>query len=175
MPEPRVVVVLRSHPLLTPERLETITQALQDFQQATDSYILIVPFQPTQDRDLAHSLQQKLGEHSEILSISDPRELKGLFKEVKMTIGMRLHSLIMAAAESCPCFALSYDPKVSQLMSELKLSGWELEELPDNPQFISETWQKFYYQSPALNIATIKSLQYRALMHRDIILNCLES
>ena len=173
LPESRVALVLRSHPLLTPERLETLTQALQDFQQATDSYILIVPFQPSQDRDLAYSLQQKLGENSEVLSISDPRELKGLFKKVKMTIGMRLHSLIMAAAEGCPCFALSYDPKVSQLMSELNLSGWELGELPEDAQMISETWQKFYHQGSALNIATIKSLQDRALMHRDIIINCL--
>ncbi|MGK7895508.1 MAG: polysaccharide pyruvyl transferase CsaB, partial [Xenococcus sp. (in: cyanobacteria)] len=70
LPESRVVVVLRSHPLLTPARLEILTQALQDFQQATDSYILIVPFQPTQDSELAHSLQQKLGEHSQVLSIS---------------------------------------------------------------------------------------------------------
>jgi len=39
-----------------------------------------------------------------------------------MAIGMRFHSLIMAAAECC--FALSYDPKVSQLMEELAMPGW---------------------------------------------------
>ncbi|MEM9273281.1 MAG: polysaccharide pyruvyl transferase CsaB [Cyanobacteria bacterium P01_F01_bin.143] len=173
LPKSRVAVVLRSHKLLTSARLEALTEALQDFQQATESYILIVPFQPSQDLAIAKSLQQKLGDQSKILSLSDPRELKGLFKDVKMTIGMRLHSLIMAAAEGCPCFALSYDPKVSQLMSELNLSGWELADLPTNSQTISETWQKFYYQDQGLNPDTIKSLQDRSLMHRDIILNCL--
>ena len=173
LPESRVAIVLRSHPLLTPARLALLTEALQDFQQATDTYILIVPFQPSQDMAIAESLQQKLGDHSKILSLSDPRELKGLFKDVQMTIGMRLHSLIMAAAEGCPSFALSYDPKVSQLMSELNLSGWELEDLPENTQIISDTWQKFYHEGKALNIATIQSLEDRALMHRDIILNCM--
>nr|MDJ0903047.1 polysaccharide pyruvyl transferase family protein [Xenococcus sp. MO_188.B8] len=97
----------------------------------------------------------------------------GLFKDVKMTIGMRLHSLIMAAAEGCPSFALSYDPKVSQLMSELNLSGWELGELPESSQIISDAWQQFYSDAQALNTATIQSLQDRALMHRDVILNCI--
>ena len=173
LPESRVAVVLRSHSLLTSARLGILTEALQDFQQATDSYILIVPFQPSQDMAIAKSLQQKLGDHSKILSLSDPRELKGLFKDVKMTIGMRLHSLIMAAAEGCPSFALSYDPKVSQLMSELNLSGWELGELPESSQMINDTWQKFYHDGQALNTATIQSLQDRALMHRDVILNCI--
>ena len=173
LPKSRVAVVLRSHPLLTKARIDILTEALQNFQQATETYILIVPFQPSQDMAIAESLQRKLGDHSKILSLSDPRELKGLFKDVKMTIGMRLHSLIMAAAEGCPSFALSYDPKVSQLMSELNLSGWELGELPESSQIISDAWQQFYSDGQALNTATIQSLQDRALMHRDVILNCI--
>jgi len=39
---------------------------------------------------------------------------------------MRFHSLIMAAAEGCRCFALSYDLKVSQLMEELAMPGSEI-------------------------------------------------
>ena len=173
LPKSRVAVVLRSHKLLTSARLEILTGALQDFQKATGAYILIVPFQPIQDMAIAQSLEQKLGDQSKIISLSDPRQLKGLFKDIKMTIGMRLHSLIMAAAEGCPCFALSYDPKVSQLMTELNLSGWELSDLPTSSQMISDTWQKFYHQGQALNPDTIKSLQDRSLMHRDMILNCI--
>jgi len=48
-----------------------------------------------------------------------------------MVIGMRFHSLIMAAAEDCRCFALSYDPKVSRLIAEVPMPGWELDQLPE--------------------------------------------
>jgi polysaccharide pyruvyl transferase WcaK-like protein len=33
------------------------------------------------------------------------------FQEIEMVIGMRYHSLIMAAAEGCRCFAISYESK----------------------------------------------------------------
>ena len=173
LPQSRVAVVLRGHSLLNPKRLAILQEALADFQQETGAYILIVPFQPIQDMAIAESLQKKLGDNSKIISLSDPRELKGLFQDVKMTIGMRLHSLIMAAAEGCPCFALSYDPKVSQLMSELNLSGWELGELPESSQLISDTWQKFYHEGQGLSNATIHSLRDRAFMHRDMIVDCI--
>ena len=39
----------------------------------------------------------------------------------EMVIGMRLHSLIMAAASKVPVLALSYDPKVTQFMREMEV------------------------------------------------------
>jgi len=58
---------------------------------------------------------------NQILCLEDPRALKGVFRGVE--IGMRFHSLIMAAAVS---LRFSYDPKVSQLMEELAMPGWDL-------------------------------------------------
>jgi len=53
-----------------------------------------------------------------------------------MVIGMRLHSLIMVAAEGCRCFALSYDPKVNRLMEDLAIPGWDVADLPDDPRVL---------------------------------------
>ena len=102
--KPIVAVVLRSHPLLTPNRLQTLIQALQDFQTQSNSFILLLPFQPVQDQAIAEQIAAQLQQDYAIMSIPHPQQLKGLFKEVKMAIGMRLHSLIMAAAEGCRCF-----------------------------------------------------------------------
>lgn len=169
LPAPRVAVTLRSHPLLTPARLATLTKALVDFQKATQTCILLVPFQASQDLALAKYIQPQLTGSSYIFQLEDPRELKGIFRGVEMAIGMRLHSLIMAAAEECRCFALSYDPKVSQLMAELEIPGWELNQMPNEPTVISTTWIKHYANGEPLSKAQIESLVDRSLIHREVL------
>jgi polysaccharide pyruvyl transferase WcaK-like protein len=166
---------LRSHSLLTEQRLELITQALKTFQEATNTFILLVPFQETKDLAIAQKLQQTLTNNSQIISLQDPRQLKGLFQNVALTIGMRFHSLIMAAAENARCFALSYDPKVSQLMTEYQMPGWELSDLPKEVEAIARTWIEIYTQPNSIGTATIKSLKDRALIHQEILHNSLFS
>ena len=168
LPAPRVAVTLRSHSTLTPQRLTHLTQALISFQKATHTCILLVPFQ-AQDLSIAQAIAAQLTGPNQIFQLEDPRELKGLFQGVEMAIGMRYHSLIMAAAAECRCFALSYDPKVSQLMTELDLPGWELTQLPDDPNLISQTWLKHYANGDPLTTDQIQSLVDRALMHRDLL------
>ena len=165
---PIVAVNLRSHPLLTKERLETIVKAIKDFQERTETYILLVPFQPAKDRAIADSISAQLDRNNRILTFDDPKKLKGLFRQVKMAIAMRLHSLIMAAAEGCSCFALSYDPKVTRLMSEASLPGYELANLPLDSQHIALAWIEQYHRS-GLSSVQIQSLIDRALIHRQLL------
>lgn len=167
--KPIVAIVLRSHSLLTTKRLQVLIQALQDFQAQSGSFILLLPFQPAPDSAIANNIANQLQQDYSIVSLANPKQLKGLFKQVKMTIGMRLHSLIMAAAEGCNCFALSYDPKVSQLMSEINLPGYELADLPLDPEVISNTWLEHFHQSQALKPILIKSLIDRALIHQQLL------
>lgn len=112
LPAPRIAVALRSHPQLTPDRLQCLTNALVSFQQATQTCVLLIPFQPAQDLAIAESIQAALPD-AQILQLSDPQQLKGIFHGVEMTIAMRLHALIMAAAAECHCFALSYEDRKS--------------------------------------------------------------
>lgn len=169
LPAPRVAVTLRSHPQLTEARLTNFTRALIDFQTATQTCILLVPFQQTQDLAIAQAIQPQLPGISQILYLEDPRLLKGVFRGVEMAIGMRLHSLIMAAAEGCRCFALSYDPKVSQLMKELEMPGWDLAQLPEDPTLMSQAWLEHYANGDCLTPEQIQSLVDRALMHKDLL------
>ena len=90
-----------------------------------------------------------------------------------MAIGMRLHSLIMAASEGCRCFALSYDPKVNRLMEDLQMPGWDLASLPDDPNLISLTWMEHYANGDPLSPDQVQSLVDRALMHRELLSDAL--
>jgi len=175
LPAPRVAVTLRSHPQLTETRLANFTRALIDFQTATQTCILLVPFQQTQDLAIAQAIQPQLSGVSQILCVEDPRSLKGVFRGVEMVIGMRLHSLIMAAAEGCRCFALSYDPKVSELMKELEMPGWDLAQFPEEPNLMSQTWLEHYANGDSLTPEQIQSLVDRALMHKDLLSEALSN
>ena len=174
-PAPRVAVALRSHSSLTPDRLATLTQALIQFQQATQTCIVLVPFQAAQDLAIAQQIQPQLPGPNQLVQLSDPQALKGLFQGVTMTIAMRYHGLIMASAEGSRCFALSYDPKVSQLMQDLALPGWDLvgtsphPRLPNNAQLICEAWLKHYAQGQPLSKIAIQTLVQQAQMHRDLL------
>ncbi len=169
LPAPRVAVTLRSHPQLTETRLANLTRALVDFQKATQTFILLLPFQQRQDLPIAQAIQPQLKDVSQIMCLSEPQLLKGVFRGVEMAIGMRLHSLIMAASEGCRCFALSYDPKINRLMEDLDMPGWDLATLPDDPNLISKTWIEHYANGDPLSPETIQSLVDRALMHRDML------
>ncbi|MBD2042206.1 polysaccharide pyruvyl transferase CsaB [Microcoleus sp. FACHB-672] len=169
LPAPRVAITLRSHPQLTPARLQILTRALIDFQKATQTCILLIPFQASQDLAIAELIQPQLAGPSHILRLEDPKQLKGVFRGVEMAIGMRLHSLIMAAAEECRCFALSYDPKVTQLMAELEMPGWELSQMPEDATIISKRWIEEYANGDPLSPGQIQSLVDRALIHQEVL------
>jgi polysaccharide pyruvyl transferase CsaB len=166
---PRIAVMLRSHPLLTSTKLTCLIQALSDLQKATDAHILLIPFQPTKDGAIAQQIHTVLGEKSEVIIQTNPRILKGIFHGVEMAIAMRFHGLIMAAAEGCRCSAISYDPKVSRLMADLDIPGWELSELPDDPHAISSAWLEQFANGDPLNSTQIDSLVDRALIHAQIL------
>lgn len=169
LPAPRVAIALRPHPLLTPERLQIFATALVNFQKATQAFILLVPFQPSQDLAIAQTLHAQLPGVSQILTCSDPRQLRTIFQGVEMAIAMRFHGLIMAAAAECRCLAISYDPKVSQLMRDLSLPGWELSQFPNDPNPLCHTWLEHYANGDALSQTQIQALTDRALLHREVL------
>jgi polysaccharide pyruvyl transferase CsaB len=168
LPKPRIAVNLRWHSSLTEEKIEIISEALIDFQKATKTNIILVPFQKSKDLEICEKIGEKLKENYQIIIIENPQELKGLFKQIDMTIGMRLHSLIMAKSEKCKCFALSYDPKVTSLMIDTNIEGYELENLPYQSNIITEKWLQIYENVANLSDNKIESLAESALQHQHL-------
>lgn len=168
-PAPRVAVTLRAHPQLTPTRLGNLTKALVDFQKATKTFILLIPFQKSTDLAIAQAIEPALKDVSKIITIEEPTILKGIYNGVEMAIGMRLHSLIMAASKGCRCFALSYDPKINRLMEELEMPGWDIDDLPDDANVMSTAWIEHFANGEALSDDRIKFITDRALIHKEVL------
>jgi polysaccharide pyruvyl transferase CsaB len=173
LPAPRVAVTLRSHSSLTPSRLAILTRALVDFQKATQTFIILLPFQRSKDYAIAEAIKPALGDASQIMCLENPQVLKGVFRGVEMAIGMRLHSLIMAASEGCRCFALSYDPKINRLMEDTDMPGWDLVNLPEDVNSISTTWIEHYANGEALSSDKIRFLLDRASIHQTVLTDAL--
>ena len=176
-PQPRIAVVLRQHPQLTPARLETLAEALRRLQAATGAYLLFVPFQLAPpgsldlgpDYHLAQQLYHRLPHHSQVVEIRDPYLLKGVFRGVRLAIVMRYHGLVMAAAEGCACFGLSYDPKVKTLLEELGMPGWDLEEIPEDPKALHQAWLACYADGPALSPDQVAVWVERSAQHAQLL------
>ena len=174
IPAPRVAITLRSHPQLTPGRLDTLARALACFQKATNATSILLPFHKFQDVAIAEWLQKRLP-RSQLLRLYDPREFAGVYQSVEMAIGMRLHALVMAAAQGCRCHAISYDPKVTQLMAEFDLPGWKLTELPQDADTICKAWLQCYTDGEALPHIRVRATTDRALIHRELLQVALQS
>lgn len=99
--------------------------------------LYFIPMHYEQDREIARQLAEELKESIQgnkkidacsfdsrvevvdrLLSIKEVLVYTASFD---LVIGMRLHSLIMAAASKVPVMALSYDPKVTQFMKEIEV------------------------------------------------------
>ncbi|MGB3765426.1 MAG: polysaccharide pyruvyl transferase CsaB [Phormidesmis sp.] len=180
LPAPRVAVALRPHRHLTEARLAVLATALDSFQKATGACLVLVPFQPVKDAAIAQYIASQLSGPHHIYALTQPTQIKGLFRGVEMTIGMRFHSLIMSAAEGGRSFAISYDPKVDALAGDLSLPGYDLSPnpdvlppLPDDPNAICKAWLDCYANGEALTLDQIQSQVDRAFMHKDLLADAL--
>jgi polysaccharide pyruvyl transferase CsaB len=166
-PQLTVAVNLRQHHRLTPDRLATFTQALIEFQRRTQAHVLLVPFQYSLDFDLAAALVRQVP-GSELVELEDPEELRRLFDRVDLAIVMRLHGLIMAAAAGARCFALSYDPKVTQVATTLGLGFCEMVQFPDDPTQLTQAWLQIAME-PGLSREQRQELAQAAKAHRELL------
>ena len=176
LPAPRVAVALRPHPNLSEQRLNTIAHALNRFQQATNTYLLLIPFQPSKDLAIAQFLSSQLSGPHQIYTIDQPQALKGLFRGVEMTIGMRFHALVMSAAEGCKSFAISYDPKVDAITQRLQLPGYDLSPaatvlppFPEDASILCKEWLTCFANSDGLDRDQTQAKVDQALMHKDLL------
>ena len=57
-------------------------------------------------------------------TIIPPETLAGLLGRMELVVGLRLHSLILAAARGVPVVSVNYDPKIAGFMEYLGMGGY---------------------------------------------------
>lgn len=77
---------------------------------------IFIAMQDSKDYDISKRICAISGKSSPIIVNATARELVGLLSHVEFVVGMRLHTLIFAAAAGIPMVGLSYDPKVDSVL-----------------------------------------------------------
>jgi len=79
------------------------------------------PLQRSHDLPICEALAARLPAVSVMREELSPAEWMALAGWTDVVVGMRLHSLIFAAARAVPAVGISYDPKVDALLSRLRV------------------------------------------------------
>lgn len=81
--------------------------------------VIFIPFQVPEDTEMCVDVLSFMRNKGRVIAgLYGPRQVLGLVSSLDMLIGIRLHSLIFAAASGIPAIAISYDPKVRAFASD---------------------------------------------------------
>lgn len=100
-------------------QLKAFTSIIYQLAKKYNMQIVLIPFQLSSDLWMAREAETcfKLRPESDVkITVLErelnPKQMMGVIGKISMIIGMRLHALIMAAAQNVPSVGIAYDPKV---------------------------------------------------------------
>lgn len=114
---------LRPSPNLSHEHLQQLADGLDASVSKTDR-LLLLPLQIEQDLAVLQEFDkiwQAKGREAAILdtrALELPSQWVGVFAQLKLLVGMRLHAIIMTLKSGRPVAGIAYDPKVTQVLAE---------------------------------------------------------
>ncbi|MBU1486984.1 polysaccharide pyruvyl transferase CsaB [bacterium] len=89
--------------------------------------IVFLPFHPSLDLELCERVREKI--KGAVLIEPSKEEALEIISGFDLLVGMRLHSLILAALARVPMIGLSYDPKVGSFLEEVGQPALRVEDL----------------------------------------------
>lgn len=149
--KPIMAVAIRPWHTWYERQFKAFSAVLAQLASQQQAQILLLPFQYPGDLRITQELHDCLKMRTEApfvttmeFPISAP-EMMGIIGACDLVVGMRLHSLIMAAAQAVPAIGISYDPKVTQFGRQMNLpmieSVSELAAIGATSEALSDAWQ----------------------------------
>ena len=107
----------------TPDFWDKFSLCIDKICEKYDLTPVLIPLKHPDDFEISKNIQSKLKAKSYVLKNSyNAEEIVGITGECELVVGMRLHSIIYAAAKGTPAIGISYDPKVSGFVNYMETS-----------------------------------------------------
>jgi len=121
-----------------------VAQSLDRFVEETSAEIFMLPMQKCELEDdaafeawVANKMTHK--DHVTLLPYRGFREVLHFLGTCSMTVGMRLHSLVLSAALGVPTVGIAYDPKIKAVMRALQREDYLVDAGDVSSATLSET------------------------------------
>jgi len=160
-----------------------LAEGLDQFLSEYGGTILLIPFQRlpgslTDDATVLDRVRQRMKHHNATFVVSNlpPLERGWLVACCDLVLGMRMHSLIMAARGGVPAVGIVYDPKVSSLLCSLGLEDYGIELRGISPAQVFTKLASAYTERPELGgrlLRRSRSLQRLARENVRLAIHCL--
>ena len=84
--------------------------------------VLFIPMEQPKDTEISKKVMYEMKQDSYILQqIYKPDEILGIIGQMKLILGMRLHTLLFSASKKVPMIGLVYDPKIEYYLDVLNM------------------------------------------------------
>lgn len=143
-----------------------------------DVNVVFIPMQfppkPTCDVRIMNPIHQMMRykQRAKIIrGIYTPPEMMGIFGQMDMVIGMRLHSLIFSARMNVPMIGLAYSGKVNEFLKMIEQDKWSVDyiemELADIFDKINYVWGNRYDIKKVL-VINAEKMKQKAIYNAEI-------
>ena len=117
--EPFAIVCVRKTAHFS-EAVGALAAAVDRLAERHGVRVAFVPFGGQADAEASTLVIRKCSSKPMLISLEGLDAVAGAIRRAKFVIGVRLHGLILAARFGIPFLALSYDPKVTGLLEDLR-------------------------------------------------------
>ncbi|MGI5838854.1 MAG: polysaccharide pyruvyl transferase CsaB [bacterium] len=109
------------------ERTAALAAAADAVVERLGARVVFIPLQAPGDTAVAADVRDAMERREAAFVLAgqpEPMEIAAVLGQMKIVVGMRLHSLILAAGQGVPCVGIIYDPKVANFARRAGLGDY---------------------------------------------------